>query len=505
LLSGTARDGERPATYREVLSSREFRAVYTASTLSWVGDYLARAAVTALVFQTTHSVVASAGAFAISFAPWLMGGSVLVSIAERHPYRTVMVYCDLARMLLMSAVAVPGLPLPFILVLLLLSALFSPPFDAARSATLPAILPGDRYVVGLGLHTATSQPAQVFGYFVGASIAAVEPRLALLVNAATFGLSALLVRLGVKLRKPGLDQAHRSDLLRETVDGFRLVFMTPALRAVVLLVFCGSLFAVVPEGLAAAWAALANHGADRGWAQGIIMAAAPLGSILGAVSISRLASPARRARLLRPLAVATPLALVPTLFDPPAVVVALLAGACGFAIGGLVPVANGQFVQALPNKYRARAFGVVQGGLQLLQGTAVLATGWLAYVLPLPVVVGLWSLVGVGMMILLSLAWPPAPVFAEAIAAARAANAGGAVASDHAATPRPASGVPPGDDPGPVPRPAPAAADDPVPASRRASATVTDPGYSPTHRSSEAATGTTHRGAPAPIPGTMEP
>ncbi len=424
MLSGTARDGHRPATFRDVFASGEFRAIYAASTLSWIGDFIARAAITSLVYQITGSVAASAAAFAISFAPWLLGGSVLVSLAERHPYRSVMVFCDVARMAIMAAVAVPGLPLEAVLALVLACALFAPPFDAARSAILPAVLPGDRYVVGLAVHTATAQPAQVAGYFAGASMAAVEPRLALLINAATFAGSALLVRLGVRWREPALDQARRSHLLRETIDGYRLVFTTPALRALVLLVFCGCLFAVVPEGLGAAWAAdMYRDEAARGWAQGMIMAAVPLGSILGALSVTRLVPPATRHSLMRPLAIATPLALVPALLGPPVGVVALLAGACGFAMGALVPIANGQFVQALPNAYRARAFGVVQSGLQLLQGAAVLATGALAGRLELPLVVGLWSMGGVLLMVLLSLSWPSPAVFADAAAAASIANA----------------------------------------------------------------------------------
>ena len=88
-------------------------------------------------------------------------------MAERYPYRTVMVTCDLARMLLMALVAMRDLPLPVVLALLLAAALFAPPFDAARSATLPAVLTGDRYVVGVALYAATSQPVQVFGYFAG--------------------------------------------------------------------------------------------------------------------------------------------------------------------------------------------------------------------------------------------------------------------------------------------------------------------------------------------------
>ncbi|HEX6870126.1 MAG TPA: hypothetical protein VF163_03420, partial [Micromonosporaceae bacterium] len=145
LLSARAQgDGERPATFREVLGVNEFRVIYAASILSWAGDYIARAAVTFLVFQATSSAAISAAAFAISYAPYLLGGSVLVSLADRYSYRSVMIVGDLARMMIMAtiALALPWLPLFVVLLLLLASALFSPPFDAARSATVPTVLHG---------------------------------------------------------------------------------------------------------------------------------------------------------------------------------------------------------------------------------------------------------------------------------------------------------------------------------------------------------------------------
>src|SRR5690606_14843991 len=123
-------------------ASGEFRALYVGGLLSWVGDYAARAAVTAMVYQYTRSAAASAAAFAVSFAPWLLGGSLLVAVAERYPYRSIMLWCDVARMVGMAVLAVTGasLGLPVLFALLLLCALFGPPFDAARSATMPEIL-----------------------------------------------------------------------------------------------------------------------------------------------------------------------------------------------------------------------------------------------------------------------------------------------------------------------------------------------------------------------------
>jgi MFS family permease len=401
-------DEHRPARFADALSNPEFRSLYAASVLSWIGDYTARAAVTALVFQQTGSVLWSAAAFAITYAPYLLGGPLLVAIAERYPYRRVMVACDIARMLLMAAVALLELPLPIVLALLLLSALFAPPFDAARSATLPAVLTGDRYVVGVALVSATTQPVQVVGYLTGAAIATADPETAILVNAITFGISALLVRFGVSWRPGALTPDRRTHLVRETADGFRLVFGTPVLRGIILVVFCGSLFAIVPEGLGAAWAHAIDTDGDPGLAQGWIMAAVPLGAIVGALTISRLVAPATRRRLFKPLAIAAPLALVPSLLNPPAEVVAILAGVCGFAVGGFFPLANAEFVTHLPADFRARAFGVVQGGLQLLQGGAVLATGLLARYLHVSTAVGLWSLAGTVLMLLLVRTGPSA-------------------------------------------------------------------------------------------------
>jgi hypothetical protein len=417
---------DRPTRFRDVFASGEFRALYAATALSWIGDYAARAAVTVMVYDNTGSVAASAAAFAISFAPWLLGGPFLVALAERYPYRQVMVACDLARVAVMGALAALGawLPLHWLLGLLLLCALFGPPFDAARSASMPQILGPDRYVAGVGLTTGSGPPVQVIGYLLGSAIAGVNPQFALALNAATFGVSALLVRFGTRERDPGLPPERRTGLFRETGDGFRIVFTNPALRALVLMVYAASLFAIVPEGLGAAWADHRANGLGRPWAQGLLMAAVPAGMVLGALAASRLLRPSWRLAALRPIALVTPLALVPAVLDPSIVVVAALALVSGFATGALVPLANGEFVRALPSAYRARAFGVVSAGLQLLQAGAVLTTGALAQRADLPVVVGLWSLGGVLLMIFMFAGWPSPTAFAEA--GARAAAMDGA-------------------------------------------------------------------------------
>ncbi|MGC9671023.1 MFS transporter [Planosporangium sp. 12N6] len=415
----------RPATFREVLASGEFRAIYFAGALSVLGDSMARAAVTALVYQRTHSVLLSGATFAISYLPWLGLGTVLAALAERYPYRHTMIVCDLARVVTIALIAVPGMPTAALLGLLFLTALLDPPFRASRSALMPRVLHGDRYVLSLSLYETTAQVAMISGYLAGGAVAAYSPRMAVLFDAATFGISACLVGLWVHHREPALRPEQRRNLLRETAEGFAVVFGNRVLRSIAIVVFAGLMFAVVPEGLAAAWAGhLTTDPHTRGWTQGVIMCSGPTGFILGSLLINRLVSLPSRQRLIRPFSIIAPLALVATLVDPNVYGVALITAASGFAVAAMLPSANGLFVQALPDQFRARAFGVMMSGTQLCQGGAVFATGALASRFDLPTVVGLWGVAGVTLLALVGMTWPSPAAFTRAVDRARRANDG---------------------------------------------------------------------------------
>ncbi|CAN5311860.1 hypothetical protein BH24ACT9_BH24ACT9_08400 [soil metagenome] len=136
--------GSRPATYREVFGVREFRFLFLAHLLSLIGDELARVALAILVFDSTNSPFLAAATFGISYAPWLLGGPVLATIADRFPRRTVLVVTDVGRGLVVACLALPGLPLWVLLAMLFLASLLAPPFESARSALMPDVLDGER-------------------------------------------------------------------------------------------------------------------------------------------------------------------------------------------------------------------------------------------------------------------------------------------------------------------------------------------------------------------------
>src|SRR5919107_3379823 len=176
-------------------------AVPAALIASWVGDYLARAAITVLVYQQSKSVLLSAAAFAVSYLPWLLGGPVLTALSERYPYRRVMVVCDLLRAGLILVLVVPGLPIPAMLLVVFLVMLGNPPAQAARSALQPLVLTREQLPTAMAASATTTQAAQVVGYLTGATLAAaVHPRLAIGINALAFGVGAVVLLLGVRHR-----------------------------------------------------------------------------------------------------------------------------------------------------------------------------------------------------------------------------------------------------------------------------------------------------------------
>ena len=147
-----ARRPARPATFREVFAVREFRPLFGTFLLSTAGDELARVALTVLVYQRTDSPLLSALTFAISYLPWLLGGPVLSTLADRLPRHRVLIATDAARAALLALMAIPGhAAAGAARACCLLVSLCAPPFESARSALMADVLEGDRYAVATSL------------------------------------------------------------------------------------------------------------------------------------------------------------------------------------------------------------------------------------------------------------------------------------------------------------------------------------------------------------------
>lgn len=411
-----AGEKERRTSYREIFASKEYRALYSGQVLSSLGDQLAKVAVAVLVFERTSSALAAAAAFAIGYLPHVVGGPVLAALAERWPRRRTLIACDLLRAFLVASLVIPGVPIPLLLIVLFTTALLDPPFISVRAALLPEVLPGDRYVAANTLAGITMQVLQLVGFVLGGAVVAIlSARGALVIDAGTFLLSALLLRLGVRERPSPRKDAKGSRALADAVEGARYVFSNRVLRMYVVATWLATGLVFAPEGIAAPYAAHLGKGP---LVVGLLLAANPVGMIIGGFVLGRMVTPRQRLALLRPLAVFTTVPLIGILFDPPLPVVLVLLFASGIGVSFTMPL-NALFVRAVPPEIRTRAFAVANGGMLVAQGVCIVAAGLLVDMFSVPLVIGLVGIIGAVVLSLVMTRWPsidehPAPAPAAA-------------------------------------------------------------------------------------------
>lgn len=369
--------GER-VTFGAVLRVVEFRALWFAEAMSMAGDQLARVAVSVLVFNRTGSASLTALVYALTFLPAIVGGALLSGLADRLPRRSLMIACDLIRAVLLAAMALPDMPLPVVCTLLVGSVLAGRPFTAAQVAILPEILSGERYVVGTGLRMVTDQVAQLAGFAGGGiAVALIGARGGLAVDAATFLLSAIVIRLFVRRRPltapPETTAAPgRLTVWRQIRAATALVLADRRLRALAGLGWLAGLH-VVPEGLAAPYVADLGGGPV---AIGILMAALPAGTAVGAIVMVRW--PGRvRERLIGPLAVATALPMLACAARPDLAVSIVLWFATGLFAAYQLP-ASAAFVRSVPDAHRGQTIGLIGSALIALQGLGIVFFGVVA-------------------------------------------------------------------------------------------------------------------------------
>jgi MFS family permease len=368
-----------------------------------VGDQLARVALTVLVYDRTRSALLASITFVVSIVPSFIGGVTLAWLADRYPRRRVMIACDLARCALVLVMAVPGLPLTALVVLLFVVTLVGAPFTAARAAIYPDVLTGDRYVMGTAVTMTTYQFAQVLGFAAGGTVVAFfGTRTSLILDAATFACSAIIVRIRVRSRAaptaaPGQRAPSR---LAGIVTGARLVLARPALRWPLLFGLLG-VFYTAPEGVAAPLAHDLHGGAV---AVGVILAADALGQATGAIVLSRFVPPSARLRVMGPLAVSACGVLV-LFFAQPGLAACLLILVASGLCGSYQLAANAAFVMAAPHEQRSQAFGLAQGALSLGQGTVMILAGALTEHYAPARVIGVFGAVGAVAALAVAVGW----------------------------------------------------------------------------------------------------
>ncbi len=185
------------STRRRLPGGRPFRLILLALATSALGDWLYNVALLALVFGRTGSATWVALTTAARVLPIVVLGPLGGVLADRHDRRALMIGADAARAMVMVALAVvaaTGLPL-------LLAPLLAALATAASTVTSPSVAASTARLVddhelqrANALRSAIGQGAVVAGPALGAVVLALsDPAVAILVNAATFAVSAAAV------------------------------------------------------------------------------------------------------------------------------------------------------------------------------------------------------------------------------------------------------------------------------------------------------------------------
>ncbi len=395
------------ARYRAVLGNSELVALLVARLLSGIGDQLARVVLALYVLERSNgNAFLAAGVLAVSYLPSTFGFAFLGSLADRFPRRSVMLWADLARALLVTilAVAVSRDANMLAVLLLLATEMFSAPALSARSSLLPdAARSPVEYQAVVGLGTTFEQVVQVLGFLLaGVALGVTSAGWVLLFNALTFLISYLIVLAYVRPR-PAAAAAGTSArrMMRDAKSGLRTIVKSGDIRAVVLLLWISAALLVATDAVALPYAT--EDGAAP-WAATALLAATPAGAALGALLVARLPME-RQVRLVFPLAFASTIPLLATASEPPvagAIVLWSINGLCQ----GYVVTLMALSMQLTPENRRGRVFGVAGAGFNGMAIVGLVGLGAVAERTSPAAAVVLAGALGLSILVISAWWWP---------------------------------------------------------------------------------------------------
>ncbi len=236
---------------RGVLRIEAFRRLWTALSLSSLGDWLGLLALTALAPRLAQGGYAAAnlavaGVFILRLAPAIVVGPFAGVVADRLDRRWTMVVCDVARFALFLSIPLVG-TLTWLFIATFLIEVASLMWIPAKEATVPNLVPRERLETAnqLSLFTTYGSAPVAAALFAGLALVtgiidnpvpqidAVD--LALYVNAATFLVSAATIfRLTDIPARERVEGADRPTIWATLVEGWKYVGRTPLIRGLVV-------------------------------------------------------------------------------------------------------------------------------------------------------------------------------------------------------------------------------------------------------------------------------
>jgi MFS family permease len=340
-----------------------------ANAISIAGNRLTMLAIPWFVLQTTGSVSQTGLVGFFSLLPFVLSAGLGGALVDRLGYRRMSIVADLASGV--SVLSIPllyhtvGLPLAALLALVATGALLDAPGQTAREAILPQLVDraGTTIERGASLLDGVSRGAGMVGApLAGVLIAVLDPANVLFLDAATFGVSALLMRVFVDGSPPSPGAVRSRGYVAELREGFAYLWHDRLVRAIVAMVVVTNMLDAGMAGV------LSPVYADR-----VLDSVVALGLMAGALSAGAFAGTllfawrGHRLPRVKTLVLAFTLGGAVRFFvlaaEPGLVPILAWNVIAGVGIGAVNPIFGTLQYERVPERLRGRVFGAVTAGV----------------------------------------------------------------------------------------------------------------------------------------------
>ena len=353
-------------TYRQVFSVAEFTPLFVATSVRTAAATMSGLALSTLVYARTGSALLSAlSMFGASFAQ-VIAAATLLSVADRVRPRAAMVTIGVVFAVATLALTIPACPVWLLLTIVLSTGLVSAAGSGVQWGLVNEILPEGGYILGRSMFNMSVGVMQIVGFAAGGTLVALaSARGALLIAAALYLASAVLLRAGLTERPA---RAAGRPSIRETWAGNALLWSSPARRDVYLAMW-------VPNGLIVGCEALFVPYAPR--SAGALFVAAAIGMLAGDTALGRFVPTTWRRRLISPLRLllAVPYLLFAVHPPTPIAVVAVCVASVGYGASLLL---QDRLIALTPEHLRGHALGLHSSGMLTMQAVGATTAGFVA-------------------------------------------------------------------------------------------------------------------------------
>jgi MFS family permease len=280
-----------PPTMRSLLRRPGYRRLWMARTLSQWGDVVQVVALGLLVFELTGSGLGVSGLVIAEIAPVLLLAPLAGTVVDRMPRVRVMVAADLTRLVLAALLVVAQHNVVAVYAIAAGLSAAGVFFGPAAASALPALVADDELVAANGgIWTAAVLSQIVLAPVAGLLVATAGFAPAFMVNASSFGASALALR-GLSLALPPATVGRRHWLADARAGAGHLVG-DPLLRALAAAQLLAALSAGATSALLVVLARDHLHAGRQGY--GLLVGAIGAGAAAGPWLLVRIVRQPRR-------------------------------------------------------------------------------------------------------------------------------------------------------------------------------------------------------------------